>query len=151
MWWAGPTPSAWAAPVTPGEPSVPVKTSLRASVGAKRGGADMPAAPGTILEDFQLREYAVSMPDSAPAASATYGSTPSRVLQFLASLHLATKQQEEQPVQTDALDAAAPQEPATSATTPAPWVPPSWPAPKPATRSLSRRPSGSHCGTTPST
>jgi hypothetical protein len=121
-------------PVTPGEPSVPVKTSLRASVGDKRGGSDMPAVPGTILADSQLREYAVSMPDSAPAVSATYGSTPSRILQFLASLRLATRQQEEQSVQTDALNAAsypAQEEPATAASTPAPWVPPSWPAPKP--------------------
>src|ERR1700685_2703477 len=67
-------------PLTPGDPSVPVKTSLRASVGDKRGGSDMPAGPGTILEDSQLRAYAISMSDSAPAVSATYGNTPSRVL-----------------------------------------------------------------------
>ena len=35
-------------PVTLGEPSTPVQTDLRAAVGAKRAGTDLPAKPGTI-------------------------------------------------------------------------------------------------------
>ena len=60
-------------------------------MGANRGRADTPVAPGTILQNSQLREYAVSMPDSAPAISATYGRRPSLVLHLLASLHLARR------------------------------------------------------------
>ncbi len=60
-------------PVTPGPRSTPVRTDLRAAVGAKRAGTDMPAAPGTIMQNTQLRELSVAMPDSAPAITATYG------------------------------------------------------------------------------
>ena len=74
-------------PVTPGEPSTPVRTDLRAAVGAKRAGTDMPAEPGTILESAQLREFAVAMPGSAPSITATYGTDPDLILQVLAGLH----------------------------------------------------------------
>ena len=122
-------------PLTPGEPSVPVKTDLRASVGAKRAGADTPVAPGTILQNSQLREFAVSMPDSAPAISATYGRRPSLVLQLLASLHLATPIQDQPSAQPDALNAPAAKtsaqpQPTTSPSPPL-WIPPSFPVPSP--------------------
>ena len=122
-------------PLTPGEPSVPVKTDLRASVGAKRGGADTPVAPGTILQNSQLREYAVSMPDSAPAIRATYGRRPSLVLHLLASLHLATQRQLQPAAQPDALNAPAAKTSAkpqpTTSPSPSLWIPPSFPVPKP--------------------
>jgi len=122
-------------PLTPGEPSVPVKTDLRASVGAKRGGADTPVAPGTILQNSQLREYAVSMPDSAPAISATYGRRPSLVLHLLASLHLATPQQDQPAARPDALNAPIVKTSAQPQPTPSPspslWIPPSFPEPTP--------------------
>ena len=90
----------------------------------------MPVAPGTILQNSQLREYAVSMPDSAPAISATYGRRPSLVLHLLASLHLATPQQDQPAARPDALNAP------TVKTSAQPQ-----PTPRPARRSGSRRPS----------
>jgi hypothetical protein len=138
-------------PLTPGEPSVPIAGGVRASVGATRGGADRPAAPGTILENSHLHEFAVSMPDSAPAVSATYGGDPGYVMWLLSSLRQATAQQRRQPVQPDARAGAGappgpttpgstppgstppgstPQEPASEPSAPA-WIPPSWPAPAP--------------------
>ena len=141
-------------PLTPGEPSVPVKTDLRASVGAKRGGADadLPVAPGTILQNSQLREYAVSMPNSAPAISATYGRRPSLVLHLLASLHLATPQQDQPAAQPDALNAptvktSAQPQPTTSPSPPL-WIPPSFPVPTPSpTGSSTPKPSPTGTGT----
>ncbi len=140
-------------PLTPGEPSVPVKTDLRASVGAKRAGADadMPVAPGTILQNSQLREYAVSMPGSAPAISATYGRRPSLVLHLLASLHLATPQQDQPAAQPDALNAptvktSAQPQPTTSPSPPL-WIPPSFPVPTPSpTGSSTPKPSPTGSG-----
>jgi hypothetical protein len=94
----------------------------------------MPVAPGTILQNSQLREYAVSIPGSAPAISATYGRRPSLVLHLLASLHLAT-QQVQPAARPDALNAptgktsAQPQP--TASPSPPLWIPPSFPVPKP--------------------
>ncbi len=133
-------------PPTPGEPSVPVKTDLRASVGAKRGGADTPVAPGTILQNSQLREYAVSMPGSAPAIRATYGRRPSLVLHLLASLHLAPQHQDQPAAQPDALNAPAVKTSAkpqpTTSPSPSLWIPPSFPVPTPSpTGSSAAKPS----------
>jgi hypothetical protein len=64
------------APLAPGELSTPANTTMQASVGAKAGGADLPATPGTILQNPQTREYGVSMPSSAPPVHATTGPTP---------------------------------------------------------------------------
>src|ERR1700683_5158737 len=76
-------------PVALGPSSTPIRTGLRAAVGAKRVSTDMPAAvgakrgsrgppaaPGTIWQDTQLRELAVAMPGSAPAITGTYGTDP---------------------------------------------------------------------------
>jgi hypothetical protein len=77
-------------PAAPGEPTTPVRTDLRAAVGAKRAGRDAAAVPGTIMQNAQLRELAVAMPDSAPAITATYGTDPSLVMQVLTGAHRAT-------------------------------------------------------------
>jgi hypothetical protein len=130
-------------PVAPGEPSTPVRTDLRAAVGARRAGPDMPAAPGTIMQNVQLRELAVAMPGNAPAITATYGSDPSLIMHVLAGLHVVTPQSA--PVNSGAQESP---EPAAGATpglpqvspsssspppgnSPPPWIPPSWPTPAP--------------------
>jgi hypothetical protein len=138
---------------TPGEPSAPVRTDLRAAVGAKRAGTYMPAAPGTIMQNAQLRELAVAMPGSAPAITATYGTDPGLIMQMLAGLHQITPQPA--PVTAAAQPSGAtpapdpwpaptspapdpwpaPASPAPASPAPAsspPWVPPSWPVPTPA-------------------
>jgi hypothetical protein len=79
-------------PAIPGPRSTPVRTDLRAAVGAKRAGTDMPAAPGTIMQNTQLRELSVAMPDSAPAITATYGTSPDEIMQVLSGVHQITEQ-----------------------------------------------------------
>ncbi len=106
-------------PVTPGEPSTPARTNLRAAVGPKRAGTDMPAEPGTILESAQLRELAVAMPGSAPSITATYGTNPDLILQVLAGLHGIGPQ--------PGAAKSAKHPPGTPAPDPWPsWTPPSW-------------------------
>ena len=78
--------------VTPGPRSTPVRTDLRAAVGAKRAGPDLPAAPGTIMQNAQLRELSVAMPDSAPAITATYGTSADEIMQVLAGVRRITQQ-----------------------------------------------------------
>jgi hypothetical protein len=119
--------------------STPVRTDLRAAVGAKRASADLPATPGTIMQNAKLSELAVAMPDSAPAITATYGSDPSLVMKVLAGLHTVTPQSA--PVnpaaQATATDPAPfpwpspTSPPPTAPPTAPPWVPPSWPVPTP--------------------
>jgi Domain of unknown function (DUF1906) len=110
-------------PATPGAPPTPVRADLRAAVGARRAGPDTPATPGTIMENSQLRELAVAMPASAPAVSATYGTSPGQVLQMLAGLHQITQQSAPASGLPQASDAPSPPAPS--------WVPPSWPVPTP--------------------
>jgi len=123
-------------PAAPGASSTPVRTDLRAAVGAERTSADLPATAGTIMQNAQLRELAVAMPGSAPAITATYGSDPDLVMQMLAGLHTITPQSA--PVnpaaQASATDPAPIPWPSPTSPPPStspPWVPPSWPAPTP--------------------
>jgi glycoside hydrolase-like protein len=143
-------------PDTPGQRSTPLRTDLRAAVGAKRAGTDMPAAPGTIMQNAQLRELSVAMPGRAPAITATYGTSPDEIMQVLAGLRQITQQSaptgtaaanSAQPrpnvVAASALPQAPPSNPARPSNpappaNPAPptwlpptWIPPSWPAPAP--------------------
>ena len=118
-------------PVTPGEPSTPARTNLRAAVGAKRAGTDMPAEPGTILESAQLREFAVAMPGSAPSITATYGTNPDLILRVLAGLHRIEPQpgaanSAKHPWPGTATASAAPQASAPPSSSPPSWIPPSW-------------------------
>jgi len=144
-------------PVTPGPRSTPVRTDLRAALGAKRAGTGMPAAPGTIMQNTQLRELSVAMPDSAPAITATYGTSPDEIMQVLAGVHQITQQSA--PTGTAAANSAQQPSGATPTpsprgqasqpppTTPAPpswippsWIPPSWPAPTPTGTGLPTQP-----------
>jgi hypothetical protein len=128
-------------PVALGSSSTPIRTGLRAAVGAKRvstdmpaavgakpGSTDTPAAPGTIWQDTQLRELAVAMPGSAPAITGTYGTDPDLIMQVLASLHLLTQGQEG-PRPSEVTASAVPR-PSPSPSTSL-WIPPYWPAPAP--------------------
>ncbi len=103
--------------VTPGPRSTPLRTDLRAAVGAKRAGAGLPAAPGTIMQNTQLRELSVAMPDSAPGITATYGTNPDEIMQVLAGVHQITEQSA--PTGTAAANSA--QQPSGITPTPRPW------------------------------
>jgi hypothetical protein len=138
-------------PATPGVPSIPVRTDLRAAIGAKVARRRTTAVPGTIMRNTQLRELAVAMPASAPAVTATYGTDPSLVMQVLTGVHRVTPQSAPVNDAKHARDitpaparaswgstrewsppgaAAAPQVTPPSSAAP-PWIPPSWPTPTP--------------------
>lgn len=132
-------------PATPGPRSTPVRTDLRAAVGARRAGPDMPAAPGTIMQNAQLRELSVAMPDSAPAITATYGTSADEIMQVLAGVRRITQQSA--PTGTTAPNPV--QQPSGSVPTPGPWptnpappswIPPSWPTPAPTGTGLPTQP-----------
>jgi Domain of unknown function (DUF1906) len=132
-------------PATPGPRSTPVRTDLRAAVGAGRAGPDMPAAPGTIMQNAQLRELSVAMPDSAPAITATYGTSADEIMQVLADVRRITQQSA--PTGTTAPNPVA--QPSGSVPTPGPWptnpappswIPPSWPTPAPTGTGLPTQP-----------
>jgi hypothetical protein len=132
-------------PATPGPRSTPVRTDLRAAVGARRAGADMPAAPGTIMQNAQLRELSVAMPDSAPAITATYGTSADEIMQVLAGVRRITQQSA--PTGTTAPNPV--QQPSGGTPTPGPWptnpappswIPPSWPTPAPTGTGLPTQP-----------
>ena len=132
-------------PATPGPRSTPVRTDLRAAVGAKRAGPDVPAAPGTIMQNAQLRELSVAMPDSAPAITATYGTSADEIMQVLAGVRRITQQSA--PTGTTAPNPV--QQPSAGTPTPAPWptnpappswIPPSWPTPAPTGTGLPTQP-----------
>ena len=130
---------------TPGPRSTPVRTDLRATVGAKRAGPDMPAAPGTIMQNAQLRELSVAMPDSAPAITATYGTSADEIMQVLAGVRRITQQSA--PTGTTASNpvqqpSGGTPTPGPSPTIPAPpsWIPPSWPTPAPTGTGLPTQP-----------
>jgi hypothetical protein len=143
-------------PATPGQGPTPVRTDLRAALGTKRAGTGMPAAPGTIMANTQLRELSVAMPDSAPAITATYGTSPDEIMQVLAGVHQITQQSA--PTGTVVAASAVPQarpntpapprnpalpnnpappsdpppsNPVPSYPAPPTWIPPSWPTPAP--------------------
>ena len=132
-------------PATPGPRSTPVRTDLRAAVGAKRAGPALPAAPGTIMQNAQLRELSVAMPDSAPAITATYGTSADEIMQVLAGVRRITQQSA--PTGTSAPNPV--QQPSGGTPTPAPWptnpappswIPPSWPTPAPTGTGLPTQP-----------
>jgi hypothetical protein len=147
-------------PAAPGQRSTPVRTDLRAAVGAKRAGPAMPAASGTIMQNTQLRELSVAMPGSAPAITATYGTSPDEIMQVLSGVHQITQQSapigtvaantaqpsgimpapgpgpsggaQEGPRPSMVTASAVPQAPAPpSYPAPPTWIPPSWPTPAP--------------------
>jgi hypothetical protein len=151
-------------PVTPGQPSTSVRTALRAAVGAKRAAPDTPAAAGTIVQDTQLGELSVAMPASAPAITATYGTSPDQVMQVLAGVHQITQQsapagsaapdsirasgqQPSEATATPLSGATATPGPSPVASQPPPgyptppsWIPPSWPTPTPTGTGLPTQP-----------
>src|SRR5580700_934441 len=51
-----------------------------------RSAAGSSVAPGTIVQNPELREFAVAMPASAPSVNATYGTDPELVEQTLATM-----------------------------------------------------------------
>src|SRR5580704_10516435 len=129
---------------TPGQRSTPVRTDLPAALGARRAGKNMPAVPGTIMQNTQLRELSVAMPGSAPAITATYGTSPDEIMQVLAGVHQITQQSA--PTGTVVAASAVPQarpnnpappsdpppsNPVPSYPAPPTWIPPSWPTPAP--------------------
>src|SRR6202030_1822406 len=63
----------------------------RAAGGARRAAPDTPAAPGALMQNTQLGELSVAMPASAPAITATYGTSPDQVMQVLAGVHQITQ------------------------------------------------------------
>jgi len=132
-------------PATPGPRSTPVRTDLRAAVGAKHVGPDVPAAPGTIMQNAQLRELSVAMPDSAPAITATYGTSADEITQVLAGVRRITQQS----APTGTIAPNPVQQPSAGTPTPAPWptnpappswIPPSWPTPAPTGTGLPTQP-----------
>jgi hypothetical protein len=128
-----------------------MQTDLRAAVGARRSETDLPAAaPGTIMQNPQLGELSVAMPASAPPITATYGTSPSQVMQMLAGVHQITQQSAVTGSAPANPDPAAGQQPAPdpswqqssppSNPTPPPWIPPSWPTPTPTATGLPTQP-----------
>ena len=66
-------------PAIPGVLVVSSATNRRAQVGDLRSGTDLPAAPGTIMQNPGQHEFAISMPTHAPSFTATYGTDPALV------------------------------------------------------------------------
>jgi Domain of unknown function (DUF1906) len=79
-------------PAIPGVLVVSSTTQRRPQVGDLRSATDLPAAPGTIMQNPGQHEFAISMPTHAPSFSATYGTDPNLVLQVFSSLHSVTSQ-----------------------------------------------------------
>jgi hypothetical protein len=67
-----------------GSAQAPAMAYQRASVQDRPAGTSM--APGTIVQNPELHEFAVAMPASAPSVNATYGTDPALVEQTLATL-----------------------------------------------------------------
>ena len=81
--------------VTVGGPAIPgvlivSSATHRAQVGDLRSGADLPAAPGTIMQNPGQHEFAISMPTHAPSFTATYGTDPGLIMRVFGSLHAVT-------------------------------------------------------------
>jgi len=79
-------------PAIPGVLVVSSATNRRAQVGDLRSGTDLPAAPGTIMQNPGQHEFAISMPTHAPSFTATYGTDPNLIMQVFSSLHAVTSQ-----------------------------------------------------------
>jgi len=128
----------------------------------------MPAVPGALMQNTQLGELSVAMPASAPAITATYGTSPDQVMQVLAGVHQITQQPAatgsaapdsiqasgQQPSEVTATPVASPlsgamttptpsavaSQPPPSFPTPPSWIPPSWPVPTPTGTGLPTQP-----------
>jgi len=130
-------------PAAPGQPTTPVRTDLRAAVGDVQHGPNMAAQPGTLMENTNLHEFAVSMPSKTFSVSATYGSNPDLIMQLLASLRAATAASATKTSGTDPQPTTKPGPAAVTATNTGQTAPPtgsaptwtvppsSWPAPAP--------------------
>ena len=79
-------------PAIPGVLVVSSAANRRAQVGDLRSGTDLPAAPGTIMQNPGQHEFAISMPTHAPSFTATYGTDPGLIMQVFGSLHAVTSQ-----------------------------------------------------------
>ena len=79
-------------PAIPGVLVVSSAANRRAQVGDLRSGTDLPAAPGTIMQNPGQHEFAISMPTHAPSFTATYGTDPNLIMQVFSSLHAVTSQ-----------------------------------------------------------
>ena len=79
-------------PAIPGVLVVSSATQRRAQVGDLRSGTDLPAAPGTIMDNPGQHEFAISMPTHAPSFTATYGTDPNLIMQVFSSLHAVASQ-----------------------------------------------------------
>jgi hypothetical protein len=77
------------APAAPGQPSTPVQTDQRAQPGPNRLTPHMNVAPGTIMQNAALHEFALATPNPAFSVTATYGSDPDAMLQMLTNLRQA--------------------------------------------------------------
>ena len=69
----------------------PAKADQRALVQGQPAG-QTPFAPGTIVQDANLHEFALAMPEFAPWIDATYGTDPGLIEQMLASVRHVTPQ-----------------------------------------------------------
>ncbi|MGH3260014.1 MAG: glycoside hydrolase domain-containing protein [Streptosporangiaceae bacterium] len=79
-------------PAIPGVLIVSSAANRRAQAGDLRSGADLPAAPGTIMQNPGQHEFAMSMPSHAPSFTATYGTDPGLIMKVFGSLHAVTSQ-----------------------------------------------------------
>jgi glycoside hydrolase-like protein len=83
--------------VTVGGPAIPgvlivSSATHRAQGGDLRSGADLRAAPGTIMQNPGQHEFAMSMPTHAPSFTATYGTDPNLIMQVFSTLHAVTSE-----------------------------------------------------------
>jgi hypothetical protein len=73
-------------------PAAPAGTKTSNNKGPLQTGQKRPA-PGTIVQDPDLHELALAMPDKAPSIGATYGTGPGAAEQMLASVRQAATKQ----------------------------------------------------------
>jgi Domain of unknown function (DUF1906) len=78
--------------VTIQAPAAPAGTNTANNKGPLEAGQKGPA-PGTIVQDPDLHELALAMPDKAPSIGATYGTGPGAAEQMLASVRQAATKQ----------------------------------------------------------
>jgi hypothetical protein len=74
-------------PAIPGVLVVSAKSDRRVPAGDLRSDTDLPAAPGTIMQNPGQHEFAIAMPTKAPSVTATYGTDPGLIMQVFRSLH----------------------------------------------------------------
>ena len=122
----------------PAAVSTPAEADLRASIEGNPAAASSPA-PGTIVQNPSLHEFAVAMPAASPSVDATYGTDPDLVEQTLATIRqvkpqsapLGRPKEEKDPVQVShPVAAKKPENTPAAPSFPAPSFPaPSFPAP----------------------